>query len=50
METIPEVTRVWVPWKDGMVFCMDKSEPCDWMLERNLGQLLTLRISVYRGL
>ena len=45
----PRVTRVWVPWKDGMVFCRDKSEPCGWTLKRDLGWLLTLRISVYLG-
>ena len=39
-----------VLWKDGMVFCRDKFELCDWTLRRDLGQLLTLSISVYRGL
>ena len=37
-------------WKDGTVFCRDKSELCDWTLRRDLGQSLVLRISVYRGL
>ena len=46
----PRVTRVWVLWRDGTVFCSDKFEHCDWTLRRDLGRSLMLRFSECRGL
>ena len=33
----PRVTRVWVPWRAGRVFCRDRSEPYGSTLRRDLG-------------